>query len=174
MYGYRNENARSCKMSTMTISHAKHNKTPADFRSLLTVWAKRRRRRRELSALLDQPDYILEDIGVDRRVVLREASKPCSGRTEAKYFSQPTGETHMATLSNHPARAQLGFEHSRQAQPPSLTREILLAAVLTLQRWQSRAAERRLLARMSDYDLKDLGSSRADVEGETAKSFWQP
>ena len=80
----------------------------------------------------------------------------------------------MATFSNHPARAQLGFEHPRQAQPRSLAHEILLATVLTIQRWQTRASERRLLARMSDYDLKDVGLSRADVEGETAKSFWQP
>ena len=63
-------------MSTMTIPHAEHGKIPADFRSLLAVWAERRRRRSELIALLDQPDYILEDIGVDRRVVLRETSKP--------------------------------------------------------------------------------------------------
>ena len=30
-----------------------------------------------------------------------------------------------------------------------------------------------MLAGMSDYHLKDIGLSRADVEGEAAKRFWQ-
>jgi uncharacterized protein YjiS (DUF1127 family) len=51
--------------------------------------------------------------------------------------------------------------------------QLAFAALVTLERWQARTAERRLLAGMSDYHLKDIGLSRADVEGETAKHFWQ-
>ena len=39
--------------------------------------------------------------------------------------------------------------------------------------WQDRARQRHALAQMDDRMLADLGLSRADVAGETRKSFWQ-
>jgi uncharacterized protein YjiS (DUF1127 family) len=55
----------------------------------------------------------------------------------------------------------------------SLASRIALGVLDTLHQWQSRSAQRRILAGMSDYHLKDIGLSRADVEGETAKNFWR-
>jgi uncharacterized protein YjiS (DUF1127 family) len=43
----------------------------------------------------------------------------------------------------------------------------------TLWLWQERARQRRHLRSLNDHMLKDLGLSRADVEHETAKPFWQ-
>jgi uncharacterized protein YjiS (DUF1127 family) len=62
---------------------------------------------------------------------------------------------------------------ARQPLARSLIPHILLAVSVTLHRWQSRAVQRRALAGMSDYHLKDIGLSRADVEGEAAKHFWR-
>ncbi|MCP4471671.1 MAG: DUF1127 domain-containing protein [Gammaproteobacteria bacterium] len=39
--------------------------------------------------------------------------------------------------------------------------------------WQRRSNERRLLAQMNDHILNDIGLTRADVNTETAKYFWQ-
>jgi uncharacterized protein YjiS (DUF1127 family) len=44
-------------------------------------------------------------------------------------------------------------------------------AVLT---WAERAHQRRQLAELSDYMLRDIGLTRADVAGETRKPFWRP
>jgi uncharacterized protein YjiS (DUF1127 family) len=40
--------------------------------------------------------------------------------------------------------------------------------------WQERRRQRRKLAAMDEYMLRDIGLSRADVEHETHKPFWQP
>jgi len=39
--------------------------------------------------------------------------------------------------------------------------------------WAERARQRRQLAELDDYMLRDLGLSRADVAGEIRKPFWQ-
>ena len=39
--------------------------------------------------------------------------------------------------------------------------------------WQQRRRERRKLAAFSDHVLKDIGVTRADVDGETHKAFWR-
>lgn len=39
-------------------------------------------------------------------------------------------------------------------------------------RWHQLNRERALLASMSDEALKDMGLSRADVEHETVRPFW--
>ena len=41
-----------------------------------------------------------------------------------------------------------------------------------LYEWQRWASERHHLRRLDDHLLKDLGLSRADVEGEAGKPFW--
>lgn len=39
--------------------------------------------------------------------------------------------------------------------------------------WQQRACERRQLASMDEFGLKDIGLTRADVQRESDKPFWQ-
>jgi uncharacterized protein YjiS (DUF1127 family) len=39
--------------------------------------------------------------------------------------------------------------------------------------WAERARQRRQLAELDDYMLRDIGLSRADVTAERSKSFWQ-
>ncbi|QXI26971.1 DUF1127 domain-containing protein [Pseudomonas vanderleydeniana] len=41
-----------------------------------------------------------------------------------------------------------------------------------LVRWHELSRERRMLATLSDEALKDIGLSRADVDGETHQHFW--
>ncbi|PTQ74062.1 DUF1127 domain-containing protein [Pseudomonas sp. GV071] len=41
-----------------------------------------------------------------------------------------------------------------------------------VKRWNELAAQRRLLASMPDATLKDLGLSRADLEQEAERPFW--
>ena len=63
-------------MSTMTITHARRAASQPRFASFLAILGERLRRRREFRLLLDQPDYILKDIGVSRKDILREVLKP--------------------------------------------------------------------------------------------------
>jgi uncharacterized protein YjiS (DUF1127 family) len=44
-------------------------------------------------------------------------------------------------------------------------------AVLTC---AERVRQRRQLAELNDYMLRDIGLTRADVSAETRKPFWQP
>ena len=39
--------------------------------------------------------------------------------------------------------------------------------------WLQRSRQRRQLRTLSDNMLKDIGLSRADVDGETSRRFWQ-
>ncbi|RJF90046.1 DUF1127 domain-containing protein [Oleomonas cavernae] len=47
-------------------------------------------------------------------------------------------------------------------------------AVTVALEWQRRKHERRHLAELDEYLLRDMGLSRADVAHETAKPFWKP
>jgi uncharacterized protein YjiS (DUF1127 family) len=40
--------------------------------------------------------------------------------------------------------------------------------------WAERSRQRRVLARLADEDLKDIGISRADACREIRKPFWRP
>ena len=40
--------------------------------------------------------------------------------------------------------------------------------------WQQRRADRLRLQSMDDHMLRDVGLSRADIEGEASKPFWRP
>ncbi len=57
----------------------------------------------------------------------------------------------------------------RRAPGPRLL-SVSLGLVL---RWMDRARQRRALQALDDRLLKDIGVTRADVELETAKWFWQ-
>lgn len=48
----------------------------------------------------------------------------------------------------------------------------LRAVARQLRRWWQLAEQRRRLARLDDAALKDLGLSRADVQQETERPFW--
>ena len=49
----------------------------------------------------------------------------------------------------------------------------LSAVVHLLARWRRRVADRRSLARLVDFMLRDLGLAHADVEMEITKPFWR-
>ena len=40
--------------------------------------------------------------------------------------------------------------------------------------WRDRAEKRRILGRMSDRQLKDIGATRIDAMREIRKPFWIP
>jgi uncharacterized protein YjiS (DUF1127 family) len=40
--------------------------------------------------------------------------------------------------------------------------------------WHERVRQRRHLRSLDNHMLRDIGLSRADVEGEAAKPFWRP
>ena len=42
-----------------------------------------------------------------------------------------------------------------------------------VERWLSRSSQRRQLSELDSYRLSDIGLSRADVERELSKFFWQ-
>ncbi len=48
---------------------------------------------------------------------------------------------------------------------------VRLASVIVA--WERRARERRALAEMPEYMLKDLGISRVDARREAEKPFWR-
>ncbi len=54
-----------------------------------------------------------------------------------------------------------------------LVRESLVATSDALYRYGRRIRERRALGRLDDAMLRDIGISRADVELEVSKPFWQ-
>lgn len=55
---------------------------------------------------------------------------------------------------------------------PARSGGLIFRVIDTLLVWQHRAAERHQLASLSDYDLKDIGLSRGQAEGEAVKPFW--
>lgn len=59
-------------------------------------------------------------------------------------------------------------------QPRRIPAGLLPRMLDVLLAWQERARERRHLLSLSDHALKDVGLTRADLEGEAARPFWQP
>jgi len=63
-----------------------------------------------------------------------------------------------------------------QQLPASLWRsakEILILALDRVGDWHQRAAERRMLMRLDDRVLGDLGLNRDSVDAEASKPFWK-
>jgi uncharacterized protein YjiS (DUF1127 family) len=52
-------------------------------------------------------------------------------------------------------------------------RELLLAAVTHVAAWRDRARQRRLLAQLTDRELRDIGLTRYDALEEWRKPFWR-
>jgi uncharacterized protein YjiS (DUF1127 family) len=48
------------------------------------------------------------------------------------------------------------------------------AVIATVTLWMERSRNRRALAALDDYRLRDIGVSRFDAEQECAKPFWIP
>lgn len=48
----------------------------------------------------------------------------------------------------------------------------LITAVDRLYAWMDAAQQRHTLSGLSDHALRDIGLSRADVDRETRRSFW--
>ena len=62
----------------------------------------------------------------------------------------------------------------KTVRPAAINGSGLVAKLLTtLLGWSARARERRSLYRLDDHLLKDIGLTRADVEREASKHFWQ-
>jgi uncharacterized protein YjiS (DUF1127 family) len=69
---------------------------------------------------------------------------------------------------------------TRSIPPRRNIRQTVAAAWASLGRladlistWRQRSAERRHLHGLNEFMLKDLGISRADVDRETSKRYWQ-
>ena len=71
-------------------------------------------------------------------------------------------------------KGQNAFVH--RAHSPSFTLQshanVARRAWAQLVRWQTLYRQRQQLAALSDEMLKDIGRSRADVEAEVSKPFW--
>ena len=68
-----------------------------------------------------------------------------------------------------------GLVPEEQRQQPHRGRlHVLLAACARVERWFERMRERRMLAELTDRDLRDIGLSRYDAMHEWRKPFWQP
>jgi uncharacterized protein YjiS (DUF1127 family) len=69
------------------------------------------------------------------------------------------------------------FAYQSMAEQAAALGARLIDDVIVLGRtvlaWQVRARQRRHLAELSDYMLRDLGLTRADVFRETRKPFWR-
>lgn len=69
-------------MATVTFNHATHAPVLARLGGLaiapvvaIATWVQRVRERRELMGLLNQPDYVLKDVGLQRDEISREGLK---------------------------------------------------------------------------------------------------
>ena len=52
-------------------------------------------------------------------------------------------------------------------------RGLLATLAASLRHWRRISRERQTLAGLSDYELKDFGATRGDVERELARLFWK-
>ena len=78
------------------------------------------------------------------------------------------------------ARARpLVFLRSRSVGSGAVSGSVAVAKLVASQLWawlgrcRARAAERRALARLTDWDLRDIGITRADAETESEKWPWR-
>lgn len=64
-----------------------------------------------------------------------------------------------------------GLSGLRPAHP--VTGGLKHKTLAALRTWVQRSRSREELARMSDFDLRDIGLSRVDVSAEITKPFWR-
>lgn len=61
----------------------------------------------------------------------------------------------------------------REAMPAGRGQSLMAALVAWMRDGADRARQRRALAQLSDFGLRDIGLTRYDVADETAKPFWK-
>jgi uncharacterized protein YjiS (DUF1127 family) len=64
-------------------------------------------------------------------------------------------------------------ETFRRSSRPERAASMIVRAVAAVLQWHALASERRHLAGLDDRMLRDIGLTRADVEREYRKPFWQ-
>ena len=69
--------------------------------------------------------------------------------------------------------ANLNAVSFSSSRPSFLVPAVVHHAVDLLARWRRRVADRRSLARLDDFMLRDIGLARGDVEMEIGKPFWR-
>lgn len=71
-------------------------------------------------------------------------------------------------------KGQQGFIGTLQSTGASTERRknVWRAVVRQVQRWIELSRQRRQLAMLDDYQLKDIGLSRADIMTEVERPFW--
>ncbi|HXV26113.1 MAG TPA: DUF1127 domain-containing protein [Alphaproteobacteria bacterium] len=65
------------------------------------------------------------------------------------------------------------MDESRSGDRRDIALELVRHAMRTFRSWRERSRQRRDLARLNDRLLRDIGLTRADVESEVVKRFWQ-
>jgi uncharacterized protein YjiS (DUF1127 family) len=60
-----------------------------------------------------------------------------------------------------------------RAARPQRARNPVGAILRVVSRWIGRAEQRRCLAALSDWSLRDIGVTRCDALRETGKPFWR-
>ena len=68
---------------------------------------------------------------------------------------------------------QITQRHTRFAPEYRSAASLMAGLVRTVLGWQERASQRHNMIGLDDHVLKDVGLSRADIEGEAAKPFWR-
>lgn len=69
-------------------------------------------------------------------------------------------------------KGQKGYVLTSHALPAPVGMGLLQRVGATLRRWAELHRQRQLLAQLSDEGLKDLGLSRADIQEESQRPFW--
>ena len=80
----------------------------------------------------------------------------------------------MSTIELTSARAARRDRASSRARRRSPWPQVVQRAVDLLLIWQQRSRDRQQLQTLSDYMLRDIGLTRADVFAEASKPFWRP
>jgi uncharacterized protein YjiS (DUF1127 family) len=79
--------------------------------------------------------------------------------------------THMISESIRTSHATLAGLGAR-SRPWLAARAVRIVDLLLT--WHERARQRHQLRALDHHMLRDIGLSRADVEGEAGKPFWRP
>jgi len=79
--------------------------------------------------------------------------------------------------TTHMLSESIRISHATLAGLTAIPRPLLVSrvgrAVDLVLIWHERVRQRRQLRSLSTYMLRDIGLSRADVEGEASKPFWR-
>ncbi len=99
--------------------------------------------------------------------------------TDVQFMPSATSGSRVPGFGRVPAHAAagtLGYTAPDARAPLALVGgawAAIVRLVELLAEWQARERQRHELRSLSDYMLKDIGLSRADVEREASKPFWR-